>query len=161
MKAGQPPGPNTVTGKGETIPYYPVADYLPDDFDPSIVTEAMIEAKIHALNRELIAARVRRFSCGISPVGRGKTLRGQPDGTVFVTDGPYTETKEQFGGIQVLDARDLNHAIQLISKSPGVKLECGTIKIRPAADINEMMRENERRRRKQTARVESPPQENA
>jgi len=104
---------------------------------------------------------VRRFSCGISPVGGAKTLRGQPDGTVLVTDGPYTETKEQLGGIQVLDARELNHAIQLISQSPGVKLECGTIEIRPAADINEMMRENERRRRKGTARVEPTPQENA
>src|SRR6202162_5741553 len=68
------------------------------------------------------------------------------DGKVAVTDGPYAETKEQLGGIQVLEARDLNHAIQLISQSPGVKLKCGTIEIRPAADITEMMRESERRR---------------
>src|SRR5580700_4931720 len=44
---------------------------------------------------------------------------------VTVTDGPYAETKEQLGGIQVLEARDLNHAIQLISQSPGVRLKCG------------------------------------
>ncbi len=62
------------------------------------------------------------------------------NGKVAVTDGPYAETKEQLGGIQVLEARDLNHAIQLISQSPGVKLKCGTIEIRPAADISEMMR---------------------
>jgi hypothetical protein len=68
------------------------------------------------------------------------------DGKVAVTDGPYAETKEQLGGIQVLEARDLNHAIQLISQSPGVKLQCGTIEIRPAADIKEIMRESERRR---------------
>ena len=37
------------------MPHYLVANYLPDDFDPSTVTEAMIE-EIHALNRELIAA---------------------------------------------------------------------------------------------------------
>jgi hypothetical protein len=37
------------------------------------------------------------------------------NGKVAVTDGPYAETKEQLGGIQVLEARDLNHAIQLIS----------------------------------------------
>jgi len=71
---------------------------------------------------------------------------------VAVTDGPYAETKEQLGGIQVLEARDLNHAIQLISQSPGVKLKCGTVEIRPAADISEMMRESERRRRKDTSR---------
>lgn len=58
-----------------------------------------------------------------------------------MTDGPYAETKEQLGGIQVLEARDLNHAIHLISQSPGVKLNCGTIEIRPAADVNEIMRE--------------------
>ncbi len=74
------------------------------------------------------------------------------NGKVAVTDGPYAETKEQLGGIQVLEARDLNHAIQLISQSPGVKLKCGTIEIRPAADISEMMRESERRRRKETSR---------
>jgi hypothetical protein len=74
------------------------------------------------------------------------------DGTVAVTDGPYADTKEQLGGIQVLEARDLDHAIQLISQSPGVKLKCGTIEIRPAAAINEMTRERERRRRKDTSR---------
>jgi hypothetical protein len=74
------------------------------------------------------------------------------DRKVAVTDGPYAETKEQLGGIQVLEALDLNHAIQLISQSLGVKLKCGTIEIRPAADISEMMRESEQRRRKDTSR---------
>jgi len=74
------------------------------------------------------------------------------NGKVAVTDGPYAETKEQLGGILVLEARDLNHAIQLISQDPGVKLKCGRIEIRPAADLNEMMRESERRRRKDTSR---------
>src|ERR1700730_15638148 len=75
------------------MPQYLVANYLPDDFDPSTVTEAMIE-EIHALNRELIAAGVRKFACGISPAANAKTLRKQPDGKVLVTDGPYTETKD-------------------------------------------------------------------
>src|SRR5246127_5267826 len=73
------------------------------------------------------------------------------NGKVAVTDGPYAETKEQLGGIQVLEARDLDDAIQLISQSPGVRLQCGTIEIRPAADISGLMRESERRRR-QTAK---------
>jgi hypothetical protein len=74
------------------------------------------------------------------------------NGKVAVTDGPYTETKEQLGGVQVLEARDLNHAIQLISQSPGVKLQCGTIEIRPAADLREMIRESQQRRRNDTSR---------
>jgi len=71
------------------------------------------------------------------------TLRYR-DGKVTVTDGPYAETKEQLGGILILEARDLNHAIQLMSKHPGVK--AGPFEIRPAADLNEMIRESERRR---------------
>ena len=77
---------------------------------------------------------------------------GWKDGKVAVTDGPYAETKEQLGGIQMLEARDLNHAIQLISQSPGLKLQCGTIEIRPAADISEIIKESEQRRRKAAAR---------
>ncbi len=54
------------------MPQYLVANYLPDDFDPSAVTEAMIE-EIHALNREMIAAGARKFACGISPASNAKT----------------------------------------------------------------------------------------
>jgi hypothetical protein len=65
-------------------------------------------------------------------------------GKVSVTDGPYAETKEQLGGILILEAKDLNHAIQLMSKHPGVK--AGPFEIRPAADLTDMIRESERRR---------------
>ena len=71
------------------------------------------------------------------------TLRSQ-NGKVSVTDGPYAETKEQLGGILVLEAKDLNHAIQLMSKHPGAK--AGPFEIRPAEDLTEMIRESERRR---------------
>ena len=92
------------------MPHYLVANYLPDDFDPSVVTEAMVE-EIHALNREMIAAGVRKFACGISPVGSAKTLRAQPDGEVLITDGPYLEAKEHIGGFWVLEAADLDEAL--------------------------------------------------
>ncbi|MFL6300516.1 MAG: YciI family protein [Terriglobales bacterium] len=72
---------------------------------------------------------------------------GWKNGEVAVTDGPYAETKEQLGGIQILEARDLNHAIQLISQSPGVKLQCGNIEIRPAADISDLIQESNGRRK--------------
>ena len=92
------------------MPQYLVANYLPDDFDPSAVTEAMIE-EIHALNREMIAAGVRKFACGISPAANAKTVRKQSDGTVLVTDGPYLETKEHVGGFWVLELSDLDEAL--------------------------------------------------
>jgi hypothetical protein len=74
------------------------------------------------------------------------------NGKVAVTDGPYAETKEQLGGILVLEARDLNHVIQLISQRLGMKLRCGPIEIRPAADNSEIMKASEQRRRKDTLR---------
>ena len=73
------------------------------------------------------------------------TLRFR-NGKVMVTDGPYAETKEQLGGILVLEARDLNHAIQLISKHPGVKV--GPFEIRPVDDLSAKVAESERRRSK-------------
>lgn len=71
------------------------------------------------------------------------TLRWK-NGKVAITDGPYAETKEQIGGILILEARDLNHAIQLMSKHPGVK--AGPFEIRPAADLIGMIQESEKRR---------------
>jgi hypothetical protein len=60
------------------------------------------------------------------------------DGRIVVTDGPYAETKEQLGGILFLEARDLNEAIQLISKHPGVR--AGPFEIRAAdEDLNTLI----------------------
>jgi hypothetical protein len=80
---------------------------------------------------------------GLQPPTSAVTLRFQ-NGKVAVTDGPYAETKEQIGGILILEANDLNHAIQLMSKHPGVR--AGPFEIRPAADLTEMIRDSERRR---------------
>jgi hypothetical protein len=60
---------------------------------------------------------------------QARTVRMQ-GGQVIVTDGPYAETKEQLGGILLLEARDLEHAVALMSKHPGVKF--GPFEIRPA-----------------------------
>lgn len=71
---------------------------------------------------------------------------------VATTDGPFAETKEQLGGLSILEARDLNHAIQLVSELPGFKHGLGPIEIRPAADLNELMKASEQRRRQKAAR---------
>jgi hypothetical protein len=72
------------------------------------------------------------------------TLRWK-NNKVSITDGPYTETKEQLGGILVLEARDLNHAIRLMSKHPGVKV--GPFEIRPVGDLVQLISESRQRRR--------------
>jgi hypothetical protein len=79
----------------------------------------------------------------LQPPRNAATLRFQ-HGKVSVTDGPYAETKEQVGGILILEAKDLNHAVHLMSKHQGVK--GGPFEIRPAADLTEMIRESEKRR---------------
>ncbi len=85
------------------MPQYLVAGYLPDDFDPSQADEAT-GREIHALNKEMIAAGVRKFACGL---GSAKSLRAQTDGGVLITDGPYLETKEHIGGFWILECADM------------------------------------------------------
>src|SRR5579859_523594 len=80
----------------------------------------------------------------LQPPNTAMTLR-YTNGRVVATDGPFAETKEQLGGIMILEARDLNHAVELISKHPSAKF--GPWEIRPAADLSEMMRQSEARRR--------------
>lgn len=72
-----------------------------------------------------------------------RTLRWD-GGKVLATDGPYAETKEVLGGILILEAENLDHAVELMSKHPGVKI--GPFEIRPAADLSQMIRDSEQRR---------------
>lgn len=81
----------------------------------------------------------------LQPAGSTITLCSK-NGKVATTDGPYTETKEQLGGILVLEARDMNHAVQLMAQHPA--LNYGNVfEIRPAADMNEIIKASELRRR--------------
>jgi hypothetical protein len=89
------------------------------------------------------------FSIGeaLQPANTGKGLRWK-NGKVVVTDGPFAETREVIGGLIVLEAHDLNHAVELMSKHPGVRI--GPWEIRPAADLNDIIRESEKRREKKS-----------
>lgn len=80
--------------------------------------EALIAA-CRAYDEELRAAGHWAGGAALQSAGNAVTLR-HGDGRVVVTDGPYAETKEQIGGVLYLDARDLNEAIQLMSRHPGV-----------------------------------------
>lgn len=89
------------------MPQYLISGYLPDNFDPSTQDEATIEA-IHAINREMIAAGVRKFAGGL---GKPTSVRTQPNGEVLVTDGPYLEAKEHVGGLWILETADMDEAL--------------------------------------------------
>jgi hypothetical protein len=73
------------------MPQYLVSGYLPDNFDPSTQDEATVEA-IHALNREMIAAGVRKFAGGL---GSTRTLRPQ----------------EHVGGLWILECADIDEVL--------------------------------------------------
>jgi hypothetical protein len=76
------------------------------------------------------------------------TLRWR-SGKVSITDGPFIETKEQIGGIMILEATDLNHAIRQLSEHPSLRLGRGgnSWEIRPAADLTELIEESKLRRK--------------
>jgi hypothetical protein len=72
-----------------------------------------------------------------------KTLRWK-NGKVMVTDGPFAETKEVLGGFFVFEAKDMNHAIELMTRHPGIRF--GPIEIRPADEqINALVAERHQR----------------
>ena len=86
----------------------------------------------------------------IQPAETALTLYWK-NGKVATTDGPYAETKEQLGGVLVLEARDLNQAVQLIAQHPALKY--GSIfEIRPVGDMTEIIKASEQRRLKDTSR---------
>jgi len=82
---------------------------------------------------------------GLQPAETALTLSWK-NGKVITTDGPYAETKEQLGGLLILEARDMNQAVQLMGQHPA--LTYGNIfEIRPAADMSELEKASEQRRR--------------
>jgi serine/threonine protein kinase len=110
---------------------YLIAIYRPDDYDPSLETEAM-DREIDVLNDEMVAAGARIFVAGLSPASSARSLRTQPDGQLLVTDGLYSETKEHIAGFWVLKAADLNEALAWARKAA---IACrASVEVRPFHD---------------------------
>jgi hypothetical protein len=70
----------------------------------------------------------------LQSVRTATTLRVR-DGKVSTTDGPFAETKEQLGGFYLIDARDLNEAIQVASRIPPARM--GSVEIRPIREVTQ------------------------
>lgn len=104
------------------------------------IMQAMPESEWAALNRECIACGDGLRASGhmldgapLEPTSTATTLRVR-NGKLTVTDGPFAETKEQLAGFYMLDARDLNEAIQLASKIPPARY--GSIEVRPVRELD-------------------------
>jgi hypothetical protein len=70
-------------------------------------------------------------SIGLETTRTSTTVRGNGDGKLSITDGPFAETKEQLGGLTIIEARDLDEALKIAGKLPGVRLGC--VEVRPVA----------------------------
>jgi hypothetical protein len=70
----------------------------------------------------------------LQPVKMATTVRVR-NSRLSTTDGPFAETKEQLGGFILIDARDLNDAIQVASRIPGARL--GSIEVRPIRELEQ------------------------
>lgn len=68
----------------------------------------------------------------LQPIRETTTVKVR-NGNVSVTDGPFAETKEQLAGFYLLEAADLNEAIQLAAKIPPARV--GTIEVRPVRQL--------------------------
>jgi hypothetical protein len=78
-------------------------------------------------NGQLIAGEA------LHPVGTATSLRMR-NGKLSTTDGPFAETKEQLGGFYLIEARDLNEALQIAARIPSIRT--GTIEVRPVVDFS-------------------------
>ncbi len=76
----------------------------------------------------------------LQPTPTATTVRVR-NGKISTTDGPFAETKEQLGGFYLIEAKDLNDAIQVASKIPSARL--GSIEVRPVIDFSQEMEKRE------------------
>lgn len=58
------------------------------------------------------------------------------DGKMAITDGPFAETKEQLAGFYLIDAKDLDEAIQVAAKIPPARAGAGSIEVRPVRELS-------------------------
>ena len=91
-----------------------------------------LNARHLALNEELLGSGHFIEAEALTPSSSATTLRVR-NGRATVTDGPYAETKEMVAGFYLIEARDLNEAIQVAARIPSAAL--GTVEVRPCRDL--------------------------
>ena len=91
-------------------------------------------AECLAVEEEIRAAGHHLAAEAVHPVAAATTVRIR-DGRMSTTDGPFAETKEQLGGFYLIEARDLNEAIQVAAKIPAART--GSIEVRPVVDFSQ------------------------
>jgi hypothetical protein len=114
--------------------------YLCLIYDDEKITGKMAKPEVDAFMGEYFAFTENAKKSGhyiggnaLQPVQTATTVRVR-GGKVSTTDGPFAETKEQLGGYYLIEAKDLNDAIQVASKIPSAKI--GSVEVRPIQEFN-------------------------
>src|ERR1700754_2306388 len=93
------------------MPHYLLSIYQPDGGQPDPEVLEPIMRDLEALNEEVRAAGAWVFSAGLHPASSATVLRHR-DGDTLMTDGPFTEASEHIGGFTIVDAPDLDAALE-------------------------------------------------
>jgi hypothetical protein len=104
--------------------YHEQNNAVPEADLPAIVAECQDAA---AWNEEMRNRGHHVFTAGLQSVRTAKTVRNR-NGRLSVTDGPFAETKEGLGGLTIIEAKDLNEALELVSKFPA---RLTSVEVRP------------------------------
>jgi hypothetical protein len=114
--------------------------YLCLIYDDEKLFGSMSEAEMNALMGEYFAfteaiKKSGHYVAGeaLQPVQTATSLRIR-NGKLSTTDGPFAETKEQLGGFYLIEARDLNDALQVAGRIPAARM--GTVEVRPIQDFS-------------------------
>lgn len=95
--------------------------------------ESPRDEECHAYDQELRERGYVIAAEALAPVASASTVRAS-GGKVAVTDGPFAETKEQLGGFYMIEARDMNDAIQVAAKIPAARI--GSVEVRPIRELD-------------------------
>jgi hypothetical protein len=101
-------------------------DAMPESDMQALIDESLAYDETLRKGGHFVAAQA------LESVNAATTVRVR-NGKVSVTDGPFAETNEQIGGFILIEARDLNEAIQLASHIPGGRL--GAVEVRPVREL--------------------------
>lgn len=114
--------------------------YLCLIYDDETLWERMPEAEAgklmgdyHAFTSDIRASGHYLGGEALQPTATATTVRIR-NGKMSATDGPFAETKEQLGGFYLIEAKDLNDAIQVASRIPGARM--GSIEVRPIMKVD-------------------------
>ncbi|MEV4108370.1 YciI family protein [Nonomuraea sp. NPDC049695] len=100
--------------------------------DESEVPEEIALHGCGGWSEEMARRGVVRGGLGLRPAAEATTVRVR-DGGVLLTDGPFAETKDQIGGLSVIECSGLEEAVEIASKHPVARY--GSIEIRPLLDL--------------------------